>query len=187
MSEPSNLSNHFLIAMPSMQDPNFNRTVTYICEHNENGAIGFIINRPAELNLEHVFEQMQIKVKGDLLGQQPLMSGGPLQAERGFVIHSPVGEWRSSLQTGDNIAVTTSQDVLEAMAVGDGPDKVVVTLGYAGWGAAQLEQEILQNAWLSCPASEQILFELPFAKRWEAAAKEIGVDINSISDIVGHG
>ncbi len=186
MNDLLQLSNQFLIAMPALADANFQRSVTYICEHNVNGAVGFMINRPIGLTLEHVFSQMQITVSDERANQIPLLYGGPLQTERGFVIHSPVGKWRSSLIMSEEIAVTTSQDILDAIAQGQGPEQVIIVLGYAGWGASQLESEIMINSWLSCQSTKQILFDTPLELRWQAAAKEIGVDIRFMTDIIGH-
>ncbi len=185
-NQVTNLENHFLIAMPNLSDPNFHRTVTYICEHNKDGAIGIIINRPMGMQLAEVFTQMDIQVTREDVGKMNLLYGGPIQPERGFVIHRPIGQWRSSLKTSASLAVTTSQDILEAFAKGEGPKDAIIALGYAGWGPKQLEAELIENVWLSISASEEILFDVPFDQRWEAAAKEIGIDIHTLSNEIGH-
>lgn len=186
MAKSSDLTNHLLIAMPNLQDPFFYHTVTYICEHNEKGAIGIIINKPIEVQLDYVFQQMEISVQVKETEQLPVLYGGPIQQERGFILHRPIGKWRSSLVTSNEIAVTTSQDILKAVANGTGPDDILVALGYAGWNSKQLEQEISNNTWLVCQSKADILFNIHFAKRWEAAAKLLGIDINQLSGDVGH-
>jgi len=180
------LGNHFLIAMPQLADPNFFHTVTYICEHNAEGALGIVINRPLGLQLGEVFSHMEITPSVAQSEEIPIYSGGPVQQDRGFVIHRPVGEWSASLQVTEAIAVTSSRDILAAMATGHGPRDALVALGYAGWGAGQLEREILDNAWLSGPADERIIFELPTEQRWEAAAALLGVDIHALTGQPGH-
>lgn len=187
MSTPPSLRNHFLIAMPGMDDPNFSHTVTYICEHNEDGAMGIVINRRMEISLADVLEQMAIEPSRKLDTSLAIHEGGPVQPEHGFVIHSPVGAWESSLDISEEVALTTSRDVLTAIAHGEGPAHYLIALGYAGWGPGQLEQEMGQNAWLSGPASLEILFELPLEKRWAAAAELLGIDLNLISSEIGHG
>ncbi|MGI9335423.1 MAG: YqgE/AlgH family protein [Gammaproteobacteria bacterium] len=180
------LTNHFLIAMPSLADPNFNRTVTYLCAHNEEGAMGIVINRPSELTLGEVFDHMSIET-GDLqLHAAPVMQGGPVQRERGFVLHEPPGEWDSVLKVSDEIGVATSRDILAAMASGEGPPQSLVALGYAGWGAGQLEREVQENAWLSGPADGSIIFRTPYEERWVRAAMLLGVDVNLLSGETGH-
>ena len=182
----TNLTNHFLIAMPGLSDPNFYHTVTYLCAHNDEGAMGIVINRPMGINLGEVLEQMEIPPADTATGRLQVVEGGPVQRERGFVIHRPRGEWDAMLPVGEDVGVTTSRDVLAAMARGEGPEDFIIALGYAGWGAGQLEQEISDNAWLSGPADHRILFDLPFEERWEAAAALLGVDLNLISNEAGH-
>ncbi|GAB4345898.1 MAG: YqgE/AlgH family protein [Gammaproteobacteria bacterium] len=186
MVETSYLTNHFLIAMPTLEDPNFARTVTYICEHNEEGAMGIVINRPLDLHLGDVLSHMDLKPKGEQVAQQSVLLGGPVQRERGFVLHSPASDWDATLRINERIGVTTSRDILAAIAEGEGPEHALVALGYAGWAPGQLEQEMADNAWLSGPADYEILFELPFHARWEAAALSLGVDLHTLSDEVGH-
>ncbi len=186
MSRMRSLANTLLVAMPGLQDPNFARTVTFICEHGDEGAMGIVINRPTDLTLGDVFKHMEIEESVGESAGLPVYQGGPVQTERGFVLHRPVGEWDSMLQIGDELGVTTSRDILTALAAGNGPRDVLVALGYAGWGPGQLERELAQNAWLNCPADARILFELPHAARWEAAAALIGVDLARLSNDAGH-
>ena len=180
------LTNQFLIAMPSLQDPNFHRTVTYLCAHNNEGAMGIVINRPLDLNLGEVLDHMDIDVDNGDVNDMMVLQGGPVQRDRGFVIHEPAGEWDAVLAVGADIGVATSRDILTAVAHGDVPDRAVVALGYAGWGAGQLEREVLQNAWLSGPADSSIIFDLPYDKRWESAARLLGVDVDRLSGEAGH-
>lgn len=186
MTATSYLTNHFLIAMPSLQDPNFARTVTYICEHNDDGAMGIVINRPLDLHLGDVLSHMDIKAKGQQIAKLPVVLGGPVQRERGFVLHQPSTDWDATLHVTDEIGVTTSRDILTAIAHGEGPQQILVALGYAGWAPGQLEQEMVDNAWLSGPADLEILFDLPYQARWEAAAALLGIDLLTLSDEVGH-
>lgn len=179
-------TNQFLIAMPALADPNFSHTVTYICEHTPDGALGIVINRALDLDLAVVLEHMKITPSAPNIGGHPVFLGGPVQTERGFVLHSPLGEWNSSVRVTDSMAVTTSRDILEAMAEGRGPEKVLVALGYAGWGPGQLEVEMAQNSWLNSPADPTIMFDTPIEKRWEAAAALMGVDLRLLSSSVGH-
>ncbi len=186
MVEETNLTNHFIIAMPNLEDGNFSQSVTYICEHDENGALGITINRPSEISLSEIFSQLHIQPEDDTVLEQPILSGGPVQIDRGFILHSPTGDWESSLKVTDNIAVTTSQDIMRAIAEGRGPGRSIIALGYAGWGPGQLEYELSENAWLSCPANEQILFDTPMEKRWQAAAALLGIDLQLLSNQTGH-
>ena len=180
------LTNQFLIAMPSLQDPNFHRTVTYLCAHNDEGAMGIVINRPLDLNLGEVLDHMSIEVENQQVNDMAVLQGGPVQRDRGFVIHEPAGHWDAVLAVSEYIAVATSRDILAAVAHGDGPERAVVALGYAGWGAGQLEQEMAQNAWLNGPASLEVMFELPADRRWASAAELIGIDLSTLSHEVGH-
>lgn len=184
--QTTNLKDHLLIAMPGLEDPNFARTVTYICEHSDTGAMGIVINRPTDLKIKEVYDQMEIPVSDHSGDNTQVYIGGPVEEQRGFILHSREHDWDSTLNINEHISVTTSRDILEAMARGRGPQKTLIALGYAGWEAGQLEQEILDNAWLSTPADSSILFELPPSQRWEAAAKLIGVDLNLLSSDSGH-
>jgi putative transcriptional regulator len=186
MNATESLKNQLLIAMPSLQDPNFARTVTYICEHSENGAMGIVLNRPTDLRLADVLNHMEIEGGMGEAGKQIVYLGGPVEEERGFVLHTETSLWDSTLPIEDGISITTSRDILEAMARGEGPTDTLVALGYAGWGAGQLEQELQQNAWLSGPSDRSIIFSLAADQRWEAAARLLGVDVNLLSSEAGH-
>ncbi len=186
MSESSCLKNHFLIALPSLQDPNFSRSVTYICEHTDDGAMGLTINRPSPLGLDDILQHMEIERTEQTPDELPVFIGGPVQEDRGFLLHSPPTRWKSTLVVTDELAVTTSQDILQAIARGEGPEEVLVALGYAGWGPGQLEHELQQDSWLVAPASKEILFHTPVEQRWEAAAALAGVDLNLITSTAGH-
>jgi putative transcriptional regulator len=179
------LTNQFLIAMPAMTDSNFAQTVTYIWEHNADGALGIIINRPLQMKLADVFEQLKMPTPAESVGRQSVLQGGPVQTDRGFVVHLG-GQWEHTRKVTSRIQVTTSPDILDAMARGNGPDTAIVALGYAGWSAGQLEQELAQNAWLTVPADERILFDTPYEERWHAAARLLGVDLATISSHAGH-
>ena len=187
MNGITSFKNQFLIAMPNLGDPNFFRTVTFICQHNEEGALGIIINRPAAMKLGEIFQQMDIIPENKAANDITVYTGGPVQLERGFVIHSPLGNWDSTLTISDDVSLTTSKDILEAIALGEGPEKVLIALGYAGWGEGQMEKEIAQNAWLNTPSDNAILFDLPVNQRWNAAADQIGVNIATLTAPAGHG
>ncbi len=180
------LTDHFLIAMPALQDGVFAGTLTYICEHNENGALGIVVNRPISLTLGEMFNQINIALDQPRFAKMPVHFGGPVQTERGFVLHDTPGNWESTLRINDKIALTTSKDILEAMGAGSGPQNVIVTLGYAGWDQGQLEHEMSENTWLTVPASEHILFELPPEERLAAAMSLLGVNYASLVEDAGH-
>jgi putative transcriptional regulator len=182
----ANFTDHFLIAMPQMLDPNFAGTLTYICDHGEQGALGVVVNRPIELNLESLFSQIGLDLIDEHLRQEPVYYGGPVQVERGFVLHRPVGTWGSTLSVNDRVGLTTSKDILEATARKEGPAEILVTLGYAGWGPGQLEDEIKQNAWLTVPADPQVIFALPAKERLGAAMHLLGIDLSMLSEEAGH-
>lgn len=186
MSRDFSLTHQFLIAMPALQDPNFFHGVTYICEHNEQGAMGILINRPLDITLGEIFRQLDIDAPRDDINGQPVFFGGPVQNERGFVIHHPLGNWETTLPVTKQLGVTSSRDILAAIADGSGPELSLVALGYAGWGPGQLEEEMAQNAWISVPASEALIFSTPAAERWQAAAALGGVDLSRLSGDVGH-
>jgi putative transcriptional regulator len=186
MDNQSNLTNHFLIAMPQLADPNFFHSVTYICDHSDKGAMGIVINHPVDFSLTELFDHMDIKHTSSNTDSQSIFNGGPVENERGFVLHQFDKIWDSTLKITDQLAITTSRDIIEAIANNKGPKKSLIALGYAGWEKGQLEQEIANNAWLCGPADESILFDLPVTKRWEAAARKIGVDLNLLSTTSGH-
>ncbi len=180
------LTNHFLIAMPQLQDAHFFHSVTYICEHDAEGAMGVMINRPLEMQLAEIFEQLNITSNAAESGKERVYSGGPVQPNHGFVLHRPCKQWEGTTFISDEIALTASLDILDDIAQHNEPKEHLIALGYAGWGAGQLEDEMAQNAWLSVPADASIIFDLPFDQRWHAAASLLGVDIRLLSDEVGH-
>jgi putative transcriptional regulator len=183
----ASLRNQFLIAMPSLVDPTFAHTVTYLCEHNEHGALGIVINQPLDLSLGDLLRHLELECD-DRFGSRPVMSGGPVQGDRGFVLHVSDAEagFSSTLAISDAVSLTTSRDVLEAIAGGYGPARCLVALGYAGWGPGQLEEEMAANAWLTTDADTEILFELPFEDRAHAAAARLGIDLNLIASEYGN-
>lgn len=186
VSDQVSLAHHFLIAMPAMADPNFKGTVTYLCEHNERGALGVVVNRPTDLTMESLLEQIEIKVSDLALSQRKVHFGGPVSVEHGFVLHRSHGSWNSSIVVSDELSLTTSKDILEAVAQGGGPREWLLTLGYAGWGAGQLEEEIAANAWLTVPADAGLLFETAPEELLDAAVARLGISRLSLSDIAGH-
>ncbi len=180
------LNNQLLVAMPALADPNFSHSVTLICEHSERGALGIVINRPLEMKMSEVLEQLQLATDNPRLRDMPVLGGGPVQRDRGFVLHRPAtNAFESTMQVSDALHVTTSRDVLAAMAQGAGPTQAVVALGYAGWEAGQLEEEVLQNAWLTVPCDESLIFDLPYEQRWHAAARLLGIELSRISSQAG--
>lgn len=181
-----NLTHHFLIAMPNMVDPYFARTLTYVCEHNEQGALGIVVNRPIDMTMQALFERLSLTLRHSELADAPVFFGGPVQTDRGFVLHAPAGKWQSTLRVGEAIGLTTSKDVLEAVGRGEGPAKILVTLGYAGWSAGQLEHELSQNAWLTVEAQDAIIFDTPVEERLPAAMELLGIDFARLQDEAGH-
>ena len=180
------LKDHFLIAMPSLNDSEFGHSITYVCEHTEQGAMGIVINNPTQLQLDEIFSHLNLSDDGHS-HPDSIVAGGPIQTDRGFVLHKgDAALWDSSLQVNDHISLTTSQDILAAMAQDKGPTEVLVALGYAGWSAGQLEQEIADNAWLTTPADSHIIFKTPFAEKASAAAAKLGIDLALISPDAGH-
>lgn len=169
-----------------MGDPNFSKTVTYLCAHNDEGAMGIVINRPMKIALGEILSEMSIESGNCSADAQPVYLGGPVHRDRGFIIHNPANGWDSTIQVTDELAVSTSRDILEAIGAGDGPQETLVALGYAGWGAGQLEQEMAQNAWLNGPASMEIIFRTPPEQRWQVAVAEMGVDLSALSSDIGH-
>lgn len=186
MEATNTLSNQLLIAMPGMEDPNFNSTVTLICEHNDDGALGIVINRPLTLKLGGLFEQLDLDEADPRTADDPVLMGGPVGLERGFVLHASTHSYEHSLAVSSDINLTLSRDIIDAIAQGHGPEKSLVALGYAGWEPGQLEGEILANSWLNVPAFPDIVFDLPFADRWSAAAESLGVDITRMAPDAGH-
>ena len=186
MNQETSLKNQFLIAMPHLVDPMFSHTITFVCEHNANGAMGIVMNKPLDLSLGDIFQHIKIDNPLPQPSNNIVYSGGPVQTDRGFVIHNEQAKWKASSEITDEISMTTSIDILEAIAHNEGPSKYLVALGYAGWDAGQLDDEFAANAWLSIDASPHIIFDTPFEQRWQAAASIIGVDINLMSTSVGH-
>jgi len=186
MADSLNLTAHFLIAMPAMADPRFANTLTYVCEHTKDGALGIVINRPIDMTLSSLFEQISVPLHNNPVGAAPVHFGGPVQIDRGFVLHRPLGNWQSTLAISDELGLTTSKDVLEAVARGEGPKDVFVSLGYAGWSAGQLEQELAQNAWLTVEANADVLFDVPPEQRLPAAMQLLGIDFAQLSEGAGH-
>ncbi len=187
MSDSMYFNNQFLIAMPSLGDPNFAQTVTYICSHDANGALGIVINRPSDLTVQDLLAHLQMPLPAcERLAQQPIFIGGPVQTQQGFVIHAPMGQWEATLPLTSRLGLTTSKDILEQLDSPQAPEHLLVALGYAGWGAGQLEQEMLDNAWLSGPADPDVLFKTPISERWTAAAALLGIDPRLLSGEMGH-
>lgn len=189
-SPPIDLTNQFLIAMPGVKDGNFAGTVVYLCEHTERGALGLVINRPIEIDVRQLFEKVDLTLERDDLLTEPVYLGGPVQTERGFVLHEQLdeegGHYNSSLKIPGGLEMTTSRDVLEAMASGAGPKKVLITLGYSGWSAGQLEEEIARNGWLTVNAERAIIFDTPVEDRYDRALSLLGIDRGFLSAEAGH-
>jgi putative transcriptional regulator len=191
-SSPINLTNQFLIAMPGMGDGTFAGTVIYLCEHTEKGALGLVINKPIDITLKSLFEKVELSLDRDDLAEVPVFFGGPVQTERGFVLHEPLAEgeeggpYNSSLKVEGGLEMTTSKDVLEAISSGAGPKKVLVTLGYSGWGAGQLEEEMSRNGWINVDAEPGIIFDTPVSQRYGKALSLLGIDASMLSSDAGH-
>jgi putative transcriptional regulator len=186
MTDPGYLTNQLLIAMPSLGDPNFAQTVTLVCDHNSRGALGLILNKPLPMRMGEMFEQLEVECVEAGVSDRPVLRGGPMQTDRGFVVHRAGGDWDSTLKVSETLHVTTSRDILAAMARGAGPEDALVALGYAGWDGGQLEDEIRANAWLNAPVDAAIIFELPFESRWHAAGRLLGVELSRISPLSGN-
>ncbi|WP_421867521.1 YqgE/AlgH family protein [Motiliproteus sp.] len=183
----SSLCDHFLISMPHLKDRFFEQSLTYICEHNEHGAMGLVVNRPMDLSFKEILGHLEISIEPLHDAQRQIYAGGPVQVERGFILHSPTEHlWSSSYAVNERLHLTTSVDILRAIAEGWGPEHYLITLGYAGWGAGQLEQEILHNSWLSCPADLDILFATESQQRLDAAAGKLGVNLDLLTAESGH-
>lgn len=180
------LRNHFLIAMPGLRESPFANSVTYICDHDSGGAMGLVINRTMEISLSEVFDQMELEYNHEEVGRIPILAGGPVSTQRGFVLHPTGGHWQSSMQIAPEISLTASRDIITALASGEGPQSPLFVLGYAGWDNDQLEQEIRENSWLTVPADFDILFNTPIEQRWVAAARSLGVDMNLMPTTAGH-
>ena len=183
----ADLSKQFLLAMPGMVSGNLANTVIYLCEHNEHGALGLVINRPTDLTVGNLLERIDLDLSLEIgpVQEAPVFFGGPVQTDRGFVLHAPVGDYSSSIRLGE-LALTTSRDVLQELAQGRGPAQILITLGYAGWGAGQLESEMAQNAWLNLSASNDILFNVPPEQRYEATLAQLGISSSMLAGVAGH-
>jgi putative transcriptional regulator len=186
MSDSGYLTNQLLIAMPYMGDPSFAQTVALICDHSSHGALGLILNKPLPMRMGEIFEQLEIELRLGPWRDRQVLRGGPMQTDRGFVVHRPYGEWDSTLKVSDTLHVTTSLDILAAMGRDQGPAEAVIALGYAGWDGGQLEEEIRANAWLSAPVDLGLIFDLPFESRWHAAGRLLGVELSRVSPIGGN-
>ena len=185
-----NLTDHFLIAMPAMDDPYFSKALIYIAEHNDQGALGIIVNRPINMNLATLFEKIDVPFESATstnMANLPVFFGGPVQTDRGFVLHRPVGDWQSTLAVNRDVGLTSSRDVLQAVARQGQPHEIVVTIGYSGWGAGQLEHELAQNAWLTVPADPHILFDLPWEESRAAGMEILGMALRGRGEEAGHG
>jgi putative transcriptional regulator len=185
-SAQNSLTNHLLIAMPSLSDPNFSQTVALICEHTEKGALGIVLNKPLNMRLSDVLSQMKLEPQTEYIGAQPVLRGGPVHTDRGFVLHRPGGKWDHTHKVSDTIQVTTSRDVLAAMARGEGPSDAFIALGYANWDSGQLEREMRENAWLTVPVDARLVFDLPFEDRWAGAWRLLGIQPERMSPVAGH-
>ena len=190
---PVNFTNQFLIAMPSLREGTFAGTVVYLCEHTDKGALGLVINKPIDIKLKNLFEKVDLSLDRPELAESPVDFGGPVQTERGFVLHESLdgdagegGHYNSSLRIPGGLEMTTSKDVLEALSNGAGPKKVLVTLGYSGWGAGQLEDEMSRNGWINVGAERDIIFDTPVEQRYDKALSLLGIDANMLSGEAGH-
>lgn len=182
----TSLKNQLLIAMPNMADPNFSQTITYICDHSEEGAMGVVVNRPLTIDGHDLFEHLEIQDISESSREFPIYAGGPVQTERGFVLHNEGKVWKNSVELEDGIWLTTSKDILEDIAHDQGPEKFLIALGYAGWGGNQLDQELADNAWLTVKATSTLIFDTPADQRWHASAQALGVDISLLTSNAGH-
>lgn len=186
MNSTLSFRNQLLIAMPAMRDPHFTHTVTLVCQHDEEGAFGITINRPTDLQLSTLLDQLEIEINDPVLAKRPVLSGGPVQSDQGFVLHDSPNGWESTMKVADDLFITSSKDVLVDIAKGTGPDNFLLVLGCSGWEAGQLEQEIKDNTWLTCPATHEIIFKMPYPHRWRGAAATLGVDVNLLGVAAGH-
>jgi len=180
------LRGHFLVAMPGMSDPRFAHSLIYLCEHSGDGAMGIVVNKPTDMTLASLFERVELANPDSELSGQPVLFGGPVQLDRAFVLHKPANPWQATMKVTDKIALTSSKDILESVGGEAAPDSILVALGYAGWVPGQLDNEILQNAWLSVPADDEILFDLPYEERLPAALAKLGIGFDRLSDVAGH-
>jgi len=180
------LTNHLLVAMPSLTDPVFSQTVALICEHTDRGALGIVLNKPLPMTLSDVLSQMKLEPSNEDIAAQPVLRGGPMNSDRGFVLHRPGGKWDHTHKVSDTIQVTTSRDVLAAMARGEGPSDAFIALGHASWESGQLEREMKENAWMSIPVDASVVFDLPFEDRWTGAWRLLGIEPDRLTLVAGH-
>jgi putative transcriptional regulator len=181
-----NLANHFLVAMPAMQDPTFAGTVIYVTEHSESGAQGLVINKPLDLPMQGLYERLDLPLDDIRLGEQRVLKGGPVNNTHGYVLHKPLGNYNATVAVNHEVGVTRSRDVLEAVSRGEGPDQILVCLGYAGWSAGQLEDEVAANTWLTVPASDELIFNAPVDERFNRAFGLLGINPAFLSAAAGH-
>ncbi|OEE65323.1 hypothetical protein A1OO_01415 [Enterovibrio norvegicus FF-33] len=185
-----NFKNHFLVAMPSMLDDRFKHSVIYVCEHNEDGAMGLVINQPIDISVANMLEQIEVERESHVTHpvslDQPVLFGGPVSEDRGFVLHKNRQEFGSSIQLSDALTVTTSKDILSILGTNDEPEQFIVALGYSGWDAGQLEQELAENSWLTIEADPTVIFDTPINERWEKALKQLGITALNLSSDIGH-
>jgi len=186
MNIDTTFKGQFLIAMPYMGGGGFAKTVTYVCEHDDEGAMGLVINRPTGIALDEIFSQLDIEVSCEGKALMPIYAGGPVQTDRGFILHQNTNLWESTVTVVDDIALTTSKDILASIAKNEGPEDCLVALGCAGWGPGQLEQEMSNNYWLTAPATKEVLFHVPHDKKLEAAASTLGISLEQLSPNAGH-
>lgn len=197
-TENNYLQNQLLIAMPGLEDPYFKQSVTLICQHSEEGCFGLTINKPIEISVDEVLKQLKLEPEEEPSSEnididinhsnlsKPALRGGPVQIEQGFIIHDSSKEWVNTLTIDKHLSVTASQDILVDIAAGNGPDNYLLTLGCSSWESGQIEAEILNNSWLNCPVDKQIIFNMPFEKRWQGAADLLGINLSAMSSISGH-
>lgn len=185
-----NLTNHFLVAMPGMKDPYFKRSVIYVCEHNEEGAMGLMINAPIDITIGKMLERVDVQPVHPQLNtdslEKPVLNGGPVSEDRGFILHRPKDTYESSIQMTSEISVTTSKDILSVLGTEAEPNRYLVALGYSGWEAGQLESELSENSWLTIEADPSVIFDTPIAERWQKAVQMLGIDVAQLSNDVGH-
>ena len=187
MQEITSFKNQILIAMPSLNDPSFDKGVIFMCQHNYEGALGLVVNHPIEMRLKGLLDQLDIAVDDDNIANMPIYAGGPVQQDRGFILHSTEAiQWETTVEISEQVSLTTSQDILKAIACGEGPKHFLIALGYAGWKESQLETEMKENSWLSTDYDESVIFNTPISRRWDVAAKKMGIDIRLLTSQVGH-
>ena len=184
--EDASLVNKCLIATPAIKDPLFASSLVYMCEHNKDGSMGLVVNHPTEQNLDEIFGQLDIKCDDDVIRNQPVYIGGPVQLEQGFILHSEAGDWQKSIEVSSGIHLTSSIDILRAIAIGKGPSEYLVMLGFSGWSSGQLESELQENSWLTASANADLLFHQSADDKWQVAFDTLGFDISMLSPVSGN-